>query len=115
MDTTIMNDSLESVRNISDQLGDRRSILCLARGLLVGFFGIVMLGVTVKLFIDSERLPYAGFVTACVDAAAWSVSLVSLYRWRRHAGEEAALFERLREEQRRLGLAPSSSADRLTP
>jgi hypothetical protein len=108
-----MSDTLEPVRRLSDQLGDRQSILCLARGLIVGFFAVVALGVSIKLFSDSERVPYVGFLVALVDAVAWSVSLVSLYRWRRHAAEEAALFERLREEQLRLGLSPTSASDRL--
>ncbi len=106
-------EDLHELERLSSQVGDRESIRLLSRALMATFVGLLLLGVSVKLFFDSRRFPYWGFAVAALDMVAWVTAGICFVRSSIARRGEAALVERLRQARERLGIVARDSEWRL--
>lgn len=86
------------------ELSVRQSTTCFAQAAVSLIVALIVSGAAAKLFWDSARVPYLGFVAAAVSLglAAWSVR--RYLSGRSHLRQELQRFDRLQALRRSLGL-----------
>jgi len=94
------------VQVLGEKLSSRESVVWAARGAVRTFIGIISAGVSVRLFIDSARLPYLLGPVALVAAFCFAFAGVSLVRALKLRAVERAEYSRYLDLRFRAGIDP---------
>jgi hypothetical protein len=85
-------------------LATRKSIRHFAHSAVSLVIALIMAGATIKLFVDSAKVPYVGFAAAGLTLGLIAYSLTQLLKGRRHLADELERFASLEALRRALRL-----------
>ena len=109
MDATTQKQQQAQLERLQAELSTRQSTLLFARAGVATMVGLIFGGASVKLFIDSAKVPYLGFVATAVALGLFAFAAVSFARGRRALRQELARFEELKALRRALRLDDPSA------
>lgn len=94
----------QEVDRLGAQLACRQSITALAVAFVSSTIAVITFGVSMRLLIESARLPKFFWPIAALFLVAFSVATVEFLKGRRQLREERALFRHYLELRGRAGL-----------
>lgn len=97
-------DLLQEVERLGARLACRHSMTALAVGFISTMVAVISFGVSMRLLIESARLPKFFWPIAALFLVAFCLATVEFLKGRRQLREERALFRQYLELRGRAGL-----------